>query len=196
MQVSGRGHRKVHEILSAAFALGSIFASCCWFCKRSFGWNQTSTQGTAGRDSRPIPRTLYDCSHLRAEEADGYQRFFLEQRQNMLRLKHPSVSPKKPFCTMSLSNSMLPPLKRSPKALPRSSATCAATSMPTSSISVAAPTGKPKAVEMVSIFFGSMPSCRNRRGSNGISGRVSETSVGQKSLTHLGHGLQPVPLAI
>lgn len=87
----------------------------------------------------------------------------LEQRGNV-GLEQPGVSPKKPFSTMSLNNSMLPPPKRSPKALPRSSATCVATSTPTSSISVAAPTGKPKAVEMASIFFGSMPSCRNRRG--------------------------------
>lgn len=104
-----------------------------------------------------------------AEEADGCKVLFLEKRRNV-GSQQLITSPKKPFCTMSLNKPMLPPPKRSPKALPRSSATCVATSTPTSSISVAAPTGKPKAVEMASTFFGSMPSCRDRMGRSEISG--------------------------
>lgn len=92
-----------------------------------------------------------------------------------------SSSPKKPFCTMSLKRSMLPPPKRSPKALPRSSATCVATSTPTSSISVAAPTGKPKAVEMASTFFGSTPSCRIGGEAMGSRDEVLESQCGAEN---------------
>lgn len=61
---------------------------------------------------------------------------------------------------MVFKTSTFPPPKRDPKALPRSSATWAATSIPTSSASVAAPTGNPKDVVRESNFLGSTPSCR------------------------------------
>lgn len=79
----------------------------------------------------------------------------------MARMHHSTrlLIPIKPCCTMVFRTSTLPPLKREPKAFPRSSPTCAATSMPTSSHSVATPTGKPKDVVRASSFLGSTPSC-------------------------------------
>lgn len=84
--------------------------------------------------------------------------------------------PMKPCCTIVFRTSTLPPLKREPKALPRSSPTCAATSMPTSSHSVATPTGKPKDVVRASSFLGPTPSC------DGTSTKTTETMLDLFSL--------------
>lgn len=67
-------------------------------------------------------------------------------------------SPRKPLDIICFSTSRLPPANRSPNTLPRFSATCFATSTPTSSTSVAAPTGKPKLVVRESSFLGPTPS--------------------------------------
>lgn len=67
-------------------------------------------------------------------------------------------SPRKPLDIICFSTSRLPPANRSPNTSPRFSATCFATSTPTSSTSVAAPTGKPKLVVRESSFLGPTPS--------------------------------------
>lgn len=68
--------------------------------------------------------------------------------------------PLNPSSTIVFRNSTFPPPRRSPKAAPRSVATWAATSMPTSSTSAAMPTGNPKPVLSSSNFLGPTPSCK------------------------------------
>ncbi|CAB0004538.1 unnamed protein product [Nesidiocoris tenuis] len=60
---------------------------------------------------------------------------------------------------MSFSTSTFPPENLWPKTSKRLSEMCEATSIPTSSTKVAAPTGKPNCFESVSSCLGSTPSC-------------------------------------
>lgn len=74
-----------------------------------------------------------------------------------------SNTPRSPAATISFRTAGSPPPNRLPKAFPRSSATWAATSMPTSSASVAIPTGQPNPVVTLSSCWGFTPSYRKSR---------------------------------